>query len=144
MSDYEAYEKAVEEIRRKNEAHLMGFEAWLTNKGLSRKTIHNHLSNVEFYINSYLCRYDALDVTHGCRSIGGFLGDWFIRKALWSSRATIKSTAASIKKFYAYLLEEGVVTQEDYNDLIETIKDEMPDWLEEMDQNDSMDLSAFL
>ena len=118
--------------------HLAGFEGCLINKGLSQKTINKHVSRVDFYINDYLSYYDVLDVAWGTREIHGFLGNWFIRKAAWSSCAHIKAYAASIKKFYAYLLEENVVEQEDYDDLCQTIKESMPDWLDEMKRYEHM------
>ena len=74
----------------------------------------------------------------GADKIDGFLGSWFIRKALWSSCAHIKSNAAGIKKFYSYLLENNVVEQDDYDDLCETIKECMPDWLDKMRRYDEM------
>ena len=136
--EYQAFEEARRKEHEKNAAHLTGFAEWLKHKGLSEKTIDKHVDNAAFYINEYLCRYEVLGVAQGCHEISGFLGDWFIRKALWSSCAYIKSTAASIKKFYAFLLEEGLVTQDDYGELRDTIKDEMPDWLEEMQASDSI------
>ena len=137
-SDYEIYEQKCKEIRDLNNMHLDNFEKWLQNQGLVKKTIDNHINNIEFYINEFLCYYDAKDVTQGCYEISQFLGDWFIRKAMWASCANIKSNAGSIKKFYAFLLESGVVTQEDFDTLCTTIKDEMPDWLDEMKQYDEM------
>jgi site-specific recombinase XerD len=46
-----------------------------------------------------------------------FLGYWFICKAMWASRASIKSNAESLKKFYAFMVAKGRVTQEDLPDL---------------------------
>ena len=132
---------AIEEKRSKihidNEEHLAGFEKWLKGKGLSQKTINTHLSNTDFYINDYL-GYDLLDVAQGCHRIDHFLGGWFIRKASWSSCAHIKSYAAGLKKFYAYLLELNVVDHEDYDVLCDTIKECMPEWLEEMRRYEDM------
>jgi len=136
--DSEALERREKEILKENEKHLVGFEKWLKATGLSKKTINTHVSNVEFYINNYLCYYDVYDVKQGAMQIYGFLGNWFIRKAAWSSCAQIKTNAAGIKRFYAYLLEEKVVEQEDYDDLCRTIKEYMPDWLEEMKRYDEM------
>jgi len=130
--------KTEDEICKENEMHLAGFEEWLRNKGLSPKTINTHVSNVDLYINNYLRYYDVLDVSQGPREINGFLGNWFIRKTAWSSCAHIKANAAGIKKFYAYLLEENVIQQEDYDDLCWTIKEYMPDWLEEMKRYEDM------
>ena len=127
----EIRETRQNEIYKENETHLAGFVQWLLDKGLSEKTIRTHVKNVEFYINDFL-GYDLFDVSQGCHRIHGFLGNWFIRKASWSSCAHIKSYAAGIKKFYAYLLETNVVAQEDYDYLCETVKKHMPAWLEEM------------
>jgi hypothetical protein len=136
--DYEAYEKERDAIREINGLHLAGFETWLKSSGLSKKTIDKHVSNVDFYVNEFLCYYDAEDVQQGCYRIGQFLGDWFIRKAMWSSCSGIKSNAASFKKFYAYMLAVKVIEQKDYDILCETIKEELPEWLEAMRRYDDM------
>lgn len=92
-------EEILKKIKKENAEYINEFGDWLENKGLSKKTIKRHISDVNFYINFYLCYYEPLDCTSGCYELNGFLGDWFIRKALWSSCKTIKSTAASIKNF---------------------------------------------
>ena len=133
-----AREKKEDEIYKDNEKYLEGFEKWLKDKGLSQKTIIKHVSNVAFYIDDYLCYYDLIEAPLGCRKLNGFLGDWFIRKAAWSSCAHIKSYAASIKKFYAFMREGNLVEQEEYDDLCEMIKEFMPEWLDEMKRYDDM------
>jgi len=131
------HKKKRDEIFEVNETYLMGFVKLLENKGLSQKTIKAHVTNVEFYINDYLgC--DLMDVTKGCRRIDIFLGYWFISKAAWSSCAHIKSYASSLKKFYAFLLEQNVVEQEDYDYLCETIKENMQEWLQKMKSYEDM------
>ena len=130
MDAFFDYEKKAEEIRQKNEEYLEGFEALLEAEGLSDKTINLHLKNVYFYINSFLLNYDALDAGQGCYSIGEFLGNWFIRKAMWSTVATIKSNITSLKKFYKYLLGRGVVEKVDYDALCETIDENKFEWFD--------------
>ena len=49
---------------------------------------------------------------------------------MWSTPATIKSTAASLKKFYRSMAEHGKVKQADYKEMCEIIKSEMEDWQE--------------
>ena len=70
------------------------------------------------------------------QGVSMFLGYWFIKKAMWASQASLKSNAASLKKFYAFLLEKGLIEQEDLIELEETIKDEMPEWIEELNRSD--------
>jgi len=73
-----------------------------------------------------------------------FLGYWFIRKVMWASQTSIKSNAASLKKFYFFLLEKGLIKKEDLNELEETIKDEMPEWLAKIKQyDDQSDIEDF-
>ena len=127
--DYEQYEIECEKIRGANEKLLEDFEHWLRQSNLSDKTIHTHLENIDFYINEYLLYEDAIEPQDGIDQVGMFLGYWFIRKAMWASEASIKSNAASLKKFYTYLAERGLVTNEDVASLKETIKEEMSEWL---------------
>ena len=136
MADYDKYEIEAEKVRETNKIHLAEFADWLKNKGLVKKTIDNHVSNVEFYINHFLLYEDADDVTKGCcyDRLDEFLGDWFIRKTAWASCAHIKGNAASFKKFNAFMLEKGIIKQDDYNEVCETIKEEMPGWLENMQE----------
>ena len=136
--DYEKYEEEANKIRNENKNHLQKFEQWLRNTGITAKTVKKHIDNVDFYINEFLLYYDADDYKTGCYRISSFLGDWFTRKAMWASCGNIKSNAASIKKFYMFMLESGEIEHMDYNFLCETIKTDMPEWLENMIRFDEM------
>jgi intergrase/recombinase len=127
--DYEQYETECEKIRESNEKLLEDFENWLRKSNLADKTIRKHAENIDFYINEYLLYEDAIEPQEGIFSVGMFLGYWFIKKATWASESSIKSNAASLKKFYVYLSERGIVDKEDLDSLKETIKEEMPERL---------------
>ena len=85
MGDYEKYEADCRKIRKSNEKLLLEFEKWLKLLGLSEKTITNHRSNIDFYINEYLLYEDATEAKDGIHSVSMFLGYWFIKKAMWTS-----------------------------------------------------------
>ena len=102
MGDYEKYEEDSKKIRKVNERLLNEFETWLKSFGLSEKTINNHVSNIDFYINEYLLYEDATEARNGADAVGMFLGYWFIRKAMWASKSSIKGNATSLKKFYIF------------------------------------------
>ncbi|MDO9535247.1 MAG: recombinase [Bacillota bacterium] len=140
MDSYEQYEQDCERIRKDNETLLVEFEKWLTEKDLTQKTIDKHVYNVEFYINKFLLYEEAIDAADGSGEIGYFLGYWFIKKAMWSSKASIKSNAASLKKFYQFMLEKGNVTKEAYDYLNERIKEEMQEWLDTIDRYDDPEI----
>ena len=124
--DWEEYEKKCDEIRKENKRYLDIFAEEI--KGLSSKTVRAHLDNADFYINEYLLREGPLSMKEGITGIDDFLGYFFIRKCMWSTPSTIKSNAASIKKFYKCMMEHGLVQKEEYNDLCFTIKENMEQW----------------
>ena len=110
MDDYAKYEIECQRIRSSNEDLLDEFKKWLQDSGLVSKTIKKHIENIDFYINEYLLYEDATNPEDGIDEIGMFLGYWFIKKAMWASAASITSNAASLKKFYTYLHEQGKVS----------------------------------
>ncbi|NOR81643.1 MAG: recombinase [Methyloprofundus sp.] len=136
MDDYEQYEEDCEKIRDSNADLLNGFEAWLKASGLAPKTITNHRSNIDFYINEFLLYEDATEAKEGVDEVNMFLGYWFIKKAMWASPASIRSNAASLKKFYTFMEEKKLIGTEDLNNLKQTIKEYMPEWLESLERYD--------
>lgn len=123
---YEEYEEKCKIIREENGRLLELFEESL--QSLKPQTIKRHLSNVDLYINDYLLYEDALSFEEGTWKIDDFLGYFFIRKCMWSTPGTIKSTAASIKKFYKCMLDHEMIQKADFEYLSETIKERMPEW----------------
>ena len=139
--EYQKYERACKRIRKENAKLLADFEQWMSEKGLSEKTIERHVKNVEFYINTFLLYSDAVPATKGTLEIWSFFGSWFIRKAMWASPASMKQIAASLKKFYTFMHEQGHIDADDLQDLKETIKEEMPDWLAVLARYDDPDIT---
>ncbi len=135
--DYKIWEKKSAENRKRNEKFIKDFQKWLVQKKLATKTIRKHVNNASLYINDYLNYYDVRTMEEGVHSIYGFLDGWFIEKCLWSSKNSLKQTAASIKKFYECMSEKGYVKKEDYKFLCHEIKDNMDAFLEEMEAFDN-------
>ena len=138
---YEEYEKKCDEIRIRNLAYLDEFRDDLFNAGLKEKTVDRHCQNADFYINKYLLREEPLEMICGSDSfkINNFLGCFFIRKCMWSTPGTIKSTAASIKKFYNSMLQRGNVDESGYRELTETIRDNMDCWIKDCESFNNPD-----
>ena len=136
MGDYEKFEADCKNIRKVNKNLLNEFRIQLKSSGLSDKIIQKHISNIDFYINNFLLYEDAVEAKDGANMVSMFLGYWFIKKAMWASQAHIKNNAASLKKFYAFMLEKKLICAEDLSDLEQTIKDEMPEWLATVERYD--------
>lgn len=127
MEDYELKEQ---KNTKRNEKFINEFEVWLRNSGVTDKTINKHIANIDLYLNDYLNYYDIYKMEEGVSRVYGFLNDWFIRKCLWSSVSSIKTTAASIKKFYKCMCELNHIKEDEYNDLCRTLKDNMDDFID--------------
>jgi len=140
MKSYEQYEKECKRIREENKNLLNDFEKWLSDKKISKKTLNKHISNVDFYINEFLLYEDTIEAVDGANNIGMFLGYWFIRKAMWASKTAIKEGAASLKKFYQFMLERKMVSKESFEYLQKTIKEDMPGWIATMERYDDPDI----
>lgn len=130
--DYKEYEKQCEAIRAENRMYLEEFKKDLEEAGLVKKTITRHINNIDLYINDYLLREEPLEMKEGASfgNLNYFMSYFFIRKCLWSTPATIKTTTASIKKFYKCMLERGRIEQADYSELTSTIKEMSEEWME--------------
>lgn len=125
---YEEYELECKKREEENETYLKIFMDELKEAGLTEKTINNHCSNVEFYLNTYLLREEPKEMVQGCYGLDLFFGYFFIRKCMWSSAASIKSTAASFKKFYKCMLKYDLIEEKDYEYLCQDIKENMKEW----------------
>ena len=126
--DYEEYEKLSEKEIERNEQFLEMFQKHLESKGLTKKTINRHMFNVDYYINTYLMREDIIPMEQGPDHISMFLGYYFIRKCMWSTPGSIKTYAASLKKFYGLMAEKGFISKKDYDLMLLIIKEEMDVW----------------
>ena len=131
--DFEEFERTCVKIKEDNAKLLADFGRWLEQKGLAKKTITEHVKNADFYINTFLLYDEAIPARDGAIHLSTFLGSWFIRKALWASRTSIKENAATLKKFYTFMREKGQIDTDDLQELKDTIKEEMAEWLEQVD-----------
>ena len=121
----ETYEQRVQAIQGANQPILDGFEHWLKQAGLSEQTIKAHVDNMRFF-GRYLLWYGSClrrldEATEG--DVYDFLEEWFPRKALWASVASMKVYLASFKKFFTWMGETGLVPPETVEDVRSTLKD---------------------
>ncbi len=140
MLDYEEWEKKSNQQREENKKLLNGFSNWLFTKGLSGKTIKNHVTNIEFYINEYLLYRDIKTPAIGIIYIDEFLGYWFIRKAMWASKTSINDFCAGFKKFYKYMLEQELLDEDYYYEMIEDIKENKGEWQAALQRFDDLSI----
>jgi hypothetical protein len=126
---FKEFEKNCERIRQENEQLLKGFVLMLQSKRLASSTIRKHRDNVDFFINEFLLYTDdAKRPSEGIGEVDEYFGDWFIRKAMWSTPRTIKSSVTSLLKFYDFLAALGKITPEQLVELRQTIALHLSEW----------------
>lgn len=125
----EQYEWDGKHIRNENRGLLEEFTSWLKKRGLSSETVNRHINNIDFYINDFLLNSCQMRAAEGIDEVSLFLGAWFIRKAMWSSEASIKSISTSLKKFYEFMHERGSVSAEEVQDMKNRIKKGLRVWI---------------
>ena len=113
-----------------NHEYLLLFQEDLENAGLKQKNIYNHLSNADLSINDFSGNRMNVTMEEGVTTLGDFLGDYFIRKCMWSSPSTVKTTTASLKKFYKSMAEHGKIEKKGYDYVCRDIKESMAYWQE--------------
>ena len=128
FGDDDSYQ-LFEQQHDRNDALLKEFEAWLRADGLSEKTVGSHVSNVDSFINLYLIYEEPIPAEDGFSRLDGYFMWFFPRKCLWSSPNSARSSIASIKKFYKYMLEAGRIGDEEYRALLDDIKECKDEWV---------------
>ena len=59
---------------------------------------------------------------------------------MWASKSSIKGNATSLKKFYTFLLEKGLIEKDDLQELKEIIKEKMDEWLATLERYDDPEI----
>ena len=100
-----------EEIQNENEKIIKKFEAYLTEKGTSKKIIVKHVNNVNLLTNDYLAMdWEVNPIEAEAYLIRLFL-DWCIDKWIFNTSSGLASALSSIKIFYGYLNENNKIKE---------------------------------
>lgn len=136
----ETDQKKYERIGKENKEYLRLFEASL--QKLSKETIQRHVSNIDLFLNDFLMERELKDMQEGIFEICSFIDEFMICKCT-SSPSSIRSMSASIKKFYKCMKENGYVSEMNYDDLCEVIKEYIDEWIDDCRAYNSGDWKTY-
>ena len=120
-------EPDVAGMRSRNNELLDDFWYYQRDKGISNKTASGHVNNTATYLD-FLASYMGEPMEEGTEMVDKFLGNYFIRRCMWSTPQNIPTTAASIVRFYECMADLGYVDEHSVKWMKRTIEDEMDDW----------------
>ena len=146
--DFDEEPEETIKARKANKEFMDLFLKDLTSAGLSQKTIQKHMDNVDFYLTDSLPFADVdededgdeeakpMDMKDGVEisNLRRFFSDYYIYHCLWSTPGNLKTTGASIKKFYKCMADHGKISKDQYKELCALFKENMADWQEECRQ----------
>lgn len=140
------YDLMILKNEKRNEKFLNEFTKWLEKQDLVKKTINKHVSNVNLYINSYLVWHDIIKMEDGVYEIDYFFRYWYVEKCMFSTVYSLKEMFGSLKKFYKCMNDLNYVSDENYKqvcDIIKENKDEYIDYMEEYNDFDELDFDLY-
>jgi hypothetical protein len=123
------YEKRRAELLAANADLMKDFHAHLLASKVSARSAAAHLDRLSFFADVYLADYCNETLAEGYDAISGYLGDWFIRKAMWSDVGTMKQNIATFRAFYAYMNASGRLADDRLRELEEVIVNGSAIWL---------------
>lgn len=133
------YDLLVEKNEKRNEKFLNEFSVWLEKQNLVKKTIRKHVSNADLFINSYLVWSEINKMEDGVNEIDYFFSYWYVEKCLFSTVNSLKEMIGSLKKFYKCMNELGYVSDENYKQVCDIIKENKDDYIEYMEEYNNFD-----
>lgn len=132
-----------EAAKKVNGTLLSEFEKFLiSEQNLKKKEAQKHVSNVAFFADEYLAGYEGVTLWRGYEDVEGYLGHWFIRKAMWANVVAIKENTVSFQLFYDFLAHIGRLNNQDRSELGKRIEEGYPTWIERMARFDDPDFEG--
>jgi site-specific recombinase XerD len=134
-------DKQMKAIKAYNQPIIEAFQAWLQQRGLSDNTVRRYINDIDFF-TEYLVYYDPLKKLDEADSgdVWSFLSDWFARKAMWSSVASVKAYLTTFKKFFPWMGETGRIAPEVVAEVLTTLKEDREEFFASVaDDEDDID-----
>ena len=126
------FNKQIEE----NRILLKEFEKYLYSTNLTKKTVNKHLDNIDFYINTYVLRTDIIPPEEATTFIDDYFDYFLPHKTTFGSVSDTKTQIGSLKKFYKYLVDINRLSKNDYDEMLEIIKENKQEWFNAYNNED--------
>ncbi|HUV02472.1 MAG TPA: site-specific integrase [Desulfobacteria bacterium] len=89
-------------------------------KGISEETASAHAHQIDFFASHYLRDYEDKSLLDASgMDIENYLGDWYIRKVLNSTKSDVRPALVAFKKFFKFLYETQEIGKEQLDDILE-------------------------
>ena len=125
----EDYEEMAARLTEANEEHLAHFtNDLILKKKMGKIKAHEHADRLRFFGNDYLLNYGEGDLVEGVSSFPSFVGDWFIRKCMWSDASSVKANVESFRLWLRFLGESKRISREELMHLHQCLDQDLEMW----------------
>nr|WP_311198823.1 SEC-C metal-binding domain-containing protein [Paenibacillus sp. YPD9-1] len=105
----------------KNEVDL--FARHLHEEGkLKADTVDKHVDRMFFFTEAFLAQYDIPYSKLDGETVVDFLGHFYIRKVMGSTRTEVTNYVSSLKRWAQFLQQESKISSEQYQDVVRVCK----------------------
>lgn len=113
MDNEEDYEVAQERLQKENEQILADFiNVTVGEQKKGKHKMNQAAEHLRFFANEYLADYQNSNLLEGLECFSFFIGDWFIRKCMWSDEKSVRENLNAFRLFLAYLKGTQLVSAE--------------------------------
>ena len=129
------YEKELEEYRAGNQKYIDLFRQWLEKEEETRDIFQadERPDDMDLFLNYYLPSEDFYSVEAGCRAFPFFFGYFLQRKVMGIGVSDAYRMSTSLKMFYRLMVDEGIVKESDYKEMLEDIDENLDHWLHDIE-----------
>lgn len=126
MNDEEEdYEDMVQRLNKQNEKILADFTNFTVGEQKKGKIKINKAAELlSFFGNDYLTNYEGHDILEGLECFPSFIGDWFIRKCMWSDEKSLVENLDAFDLFLNYLKDTNLVPSSRLSNLKEHLAED--------------------
>ncbi len=129
----EDVDKMFDNQINENNILLKQFEQHLYSQKLVTKTVKKHVDNIDFFINTFTLHYEIETPQDAWHGIDMYFHEFMPNKTTFGSVNDTKSSIASLKKFYKYLVELKRLSKNDYDEILDMIKNNKDEWFDVYD-----------
>lgn len=105
--NFNEYKKLMDINIKRNCQFLKEFSKWLKKKKLDKKTISNHIKNVDLFLNDYLNYHNIKKMEEGQKEIDSFLSNWLSNIYGNSNKVFLRNMKESLDLFYECMQEKS-------------------------------------
>ena len=105
------------------------FEDWLIEQGFAWSTVERHGESVEAFFFGFLMEVGPMAPDDGLFQVEQFFEHWLPSQRRWTSRQRIQAIIPGLKKFAAFLRDQDLLEEDDYQDFLALVKERKDDWV---------------